>query len=95
MVKLNLEKYQEQIKKAKVLYDITSRFEEPPRVPIAISTGAPYYCNLFKVNLRDYYTDLDCQLEVQLKAIKWNFEVLKDDAGYFLLAPCYHTTQRI
>jgi uroporphyrinogen-III decarboxylase len=83
MVELDLDKYDLQVREARLLYDKTLRFEEPPRVPIAISTGAPYYCHLFNVNLRDYYTDLDCQLDVQLRAIKWNFEVLHDDReGY-------------
>lgn len=83
MVKLDLDRYDRQVAEAKLLYEVTSRFEEPARVPIAISTGAPYYCNLFGVDLRDYYTDLDCQLEVQVRAIKWAFEILQDDRrGY-------------
>jgi len=83
VIKLDLERYDRQVKKAQTLYEVTSRFEEPERVPIAISTGAPYYCNLFDVNLADYYRDPDCQLDVQLRAIKWAFEILQDDRqGY-------------
>lgn len=83
MVKLDLARYNRQIAAVRPLYEVTSRFEEPERVPIAVSTGAPYYANLFGVNLRDYYTDMDCQIDLQLKAIKWTFEVLQDDRqGY-------------
>lgn len=83
MVILDLDDYDKRAKEAQALYNITSSFDEPSRVPISISTGPHYYCHLFNVSLRDYFTDLDCYLDVQLRAIKWTFEVLQDDrVGY-------------
>lgn len=83
IVTLDLDRYDKRAKETQALYDITLRFEEPPRVPISISTGPHCYCHLFNVGLRDYFTNLDCYPDVQLRAIKWTFEVLKDDrAGY-------------
>lgn len=59
------------------------RLEEPDRVPVTISTAGSFYCRLFGYNIRDYYTDMELQLEVQLKGLRWAYEELQDDrTGY-------------
>jgi uroporphyrinogen-III decarboxylase len=72
-------KYRERMAEARRLYETTRQFREPERVPVRLSIAAPYYCQLFGYNMRDYYTNLDCQIDVQLKALEWAFEALQDD----------------
>ncbi len=86
-------KYTRQIEESRRRLEITVCFQEPDRVPIRISTSGSYYCRLFGYNIRDYYTDLDCALQVDLKGREWAFEQLQDDrTGYGIslqLGPVY------
>ena len=72
-------KYRRRIRESRRRYETTARFEEPDRVPIRISASGSYWCWLNGVNIRDYYLDLDTEIEVQLKGMEWAFEELRDD----------------
>jgi len=79
------EKYRTRIEESRRRIEVASQFQEPDRVPIQISTGGSYYARLFGYNIRDYYTDPEVCLEVQLKGLEWAFEELQDDrTGYGL-----------
>jgi uroporphyrinogen-III decarboxylase len=83
LIKFNPDKYKDRIEYSQKLYDITSKFKEPERVPIHISVGGSFFCKLFGVNIRDFYTDMEVNIEVQAKGIIWCFEELKDDRVNF------------
>ncbi|NOZ22659.1 MAG: hypothetical protein GXP25_16400 [Planctomycetes bacterium] len=72
-------KYEKKIAESRERLAIARRFEEPDRVPILISTAGSYYSRLFGYNIRDYYTDPDVKIEVQLKGLEWAYETLDDD----------------
>ena len=77
------ERYRAQIEDARRRLNIARQFREPDRVPITISVAGSFYAKLFGFNLRDYYTDLDVQIEVQVRGQRWAFEELRDDrTGY-------------
>ncbi len=70
---------------AKRRIDVASRFEEPDRVPIRISVSGSFFARLCGANIRDYYTDIDTCIDVQMEGMRWCFEELQDDrAGYGL-----------
>lgn len=82
-LEFNPENYLSQIEESKKRLHIARNFKEPDRVPITISTGGSFYSKLFGFNIRDYYTNLDTQIEVQVRGLKWAFEELQDDrVGY-------------
>jgi len=72
-------KYSDRMANSQRRIDITSRFEEPDRVPIRISAGGSYWCRLFGHDIAQYYRDVALQIEVQLKGLEWAFEELRDD----------------
>jgi len=79
------EKYRDRIEESRRRIEITSRFEEPDRVPIRISQGGSYHCWLFGYDIGEYYQNLELQIEVQLKGLEWSYEELRDDrTGYGL-----------
>jgi uroporphyrinogen-III decarboxylase len=79
------EKYRDRIEESKKRLEVARQFREPDRVPISISASGSYYCWLFGVNIRDYYLDIDLQIDVQSKGLEWRFETLQDDStGYGL-----------
>ena len=81
----NPDKYKARIEESKRRLETARRFEEPDRVPITISTGGSFYSRLFEYNIRDYYTDIDTCIDVQLKGLEWAYEQLQDDrTGYGL-----------
>jgi len=81
------EEYRDRIEESRRRLEITQQFREPDRVPISISASGSYYCWLFGVNIRDYYLDLDLQIDVQLRGQEWHFGTLQDDrTGYGLHA---------
>jgi uroporphyrinogen-III decarboxylase len=73
------DKYRSRIEDSRRRIELTSRFEEPDRVPIRISQGGSYYCWLFGHDIAQYYQDLELQIEVQLKGLEWAYEQLRDD----------------
>jgi len=65
--------------------EVARRFEEPDRVPIMMSVAGSFFAHLWGANIRDYYTDIDTCIDVQLEGIRWCFEELQDDrTGYGL-----------
>lgn len=73
------EKFKKEIDEIEKRKKIACSFKEPDRVPIEISAGGSYYSNLFGYDIKDYYENVEVQIEVQLRALKWRFENLKDD----------------
>lgn len=54
-------------------------------MPVIISVAVPFFSSIFGVNIRDYYTDDEVSLDVQLRGARWCFEELWDDrTGYGL-----------
>ena len=82
-VNFDPEHYQERIEASRHRLHLARTYQEPDRVPITFNPGGSFYCQLFGVNIRDYYQaaldDPDLQLEVQLKSLRWAFEELQDD----------------
>ncbi len=79
----NPEKYRDRIEESKRRHQISASWQEPDRVPIQISTGGSFYSRLFGCNIRDYYSDPEVCLEVQLKGLEWAYEELQDDRTGF------------
>ena len=79
MIELHPERYEARIAESKRRWETAQRFAEPDRVPISISTAGSYYCWLFGVNIRDYFTSMEVCIEVQLRGMRWAFEELGDD----------------
>lgn len=77
------QKYQRQIEASRKRIETAKSFQEPDRVPIRISLGNSFFCNMFGIDIKDYYQaafdNLDLQIEVQLKGQQWLFEELQDD----------------
>ena len=71
--------YEAQFAEGRRLYDVVARLEQPERVPVRISVGGSFFAKLFGCNLRDYYTNLDLRVEVQVRGLKWVLEYLRDD----------------
>ncbi len=83
MVDFDPEKYKSRIAESRKRRQISARFQEPDRVPISISVSGSFFSNLFGYNIRDYYTDMDVGMEVELKGLEWSYEELRDDrTGY-------------
>jgi len=83
MIEFDPEKYRARIEESGKRFQISARFEEPDRVPISISVSGSFFTRLFGFNIRDYYTDMDVGLEVDLRGLKWAYEELQDDrSGY-------------
>lgn len=81
----NPQKYAEHIEESRKRLEIARQFQEPDRVPITISVAGSFFSKLFGCNIRDYYTDPEVCLDVQLKGLEWAFEELRDDrTGYGL-----------
>ncbi len=79
MIRFEPERYSERMEEAKQRWEIARRFEEPDRVPILISTAGSFYCKLFGHNIRDFYTSMEVNIEVQARGLQWAFEELRDD----------------
>jgi uroporphyrinogen-III decarboxylase len=81
----SFDKYREHIDRVRERLDVSASFEEPDRVPITLSVSGSFFCKLddgeYRSNydLRDYYTNTELDLEVQLKGLRWAFEELRDD----------------
>lgn len=73
----DFEKYRSRMEESSRRLEIARSFREPDRVPITISTAGSFYTRLFGRNIRDYYMDMDFQLDVQMKGLKWAFEELE------------------
>ena len=60
---------------------IAASYREPDRIPVAFSIGGSYYCGLFGVDIRDYYSNPELQVEVQMKGMRWQYEELQADSS--------------
>jgi uroporphyrinogen-III decarboxylase len=76
---LDLERYRDRIEESRRRTAVASRFEEPDRVPVAISVAGSFYCSLLGHDISAYYTDLDVQIDAQYRGQEWAFETLQDD----------------
>lgn len=86
-LRLDPDRYLDKIGDSRCRIKTTQSFQEPDRVPIQITTGGSFYAKLFGCNIRDYYTDMDLNLEVQVAGLKWAFEVLGDDRTGLSVSP--------
>ncbi len=67
-------------KEAKVRrWNAARNFEEPDRVPVLISVGPTFFCQVLGYTLNDYYRNLDLNLKIQMEGSKWAYENLGDD----------------
>jgi len=73
------EKYRKVIEQSKSRIETACRFAEPDRVPVQLGVGGSFFCDLFGYGIRDYYTDLETNIEVQVRGLTWRFEQLRDD----------------
>jgi len=82
-LEFDIERYRPQMEESRRRIEIARQFKEPDRVPIIMQVGNSFFCKMFGVNIRDYYLDafgdLDLQIEVQIRGLKWLFEELGDD----------------
>jgi len=78
-VTFDFEQYRPRMEESRRRLEVAKSFREPDRVPITISTAGSFYTRLFGGNIRDYYVDMDFQLDVQMKGLRWAFEELGDD----------------
>ena len=81
----DLEKYREHIDLVRERLETSGRFEEPDRVPLYFSVSGSFFCKLndgkyrSNYNLRDYYSNMELDFEIQLRGYRWAFEELRDD----------------
>ena len=87
----DLSRYEGAMREARRRNEAAYAFREADRVPVAIPVGGSYFCWLFGRNIREYYTDLETNIRVQVAGFKWLFEELRDDradcALYLELGP--------
>ncbi len=69
----------EDIKKKLRRWEASRNFEEADRVPVLISVGAPFFCQIFGYTLNDFYRNLDLNLKIQVEGSKWAYSNLGDD----------------
>ncbi|MDD4869186.1 MAG: uroporphyrinogen decarboxylase family protein [Kiritimatiellae bacterium] len=73
----DLDKYHKRVGRNKKTW---SRFlAGEPVTPVFMNLCAPALCELFKVDMLSYYTDLSVMAEVQLRGIAWRLENLDED----------------
>jgi hypothetical protein len=77
--RIDLDRYQDRVEASTKRRAAAVSFEEGDRVATHASVAGSYYAWLFDVNIRDYYTDLDTQIEVQMRGNKWRLDDLPDD----------------
>jgi len=83
MKSIDLSKYQSRIEASQKRRAATYAFEEGDRVTTNVSAGGSYFCYLFGVDIADYYTDLDLQIEVQARGMQWWLDHCPDDRTHF------------
>lgn len=76
---LDISKYKRKMDEARERWAAAQNLEEADRVPVMITTGGPFRCNLLGYTFKDYYRDFDICYKVQLEGLKWCYEVLDDD----------------
>jgi len=76
---IDLDKYQGRFEASRERMRKTTDFEEGDRVATHASVAGSYYAWLQGVNIRDYYTDIDTQIEVQMRGLQWRLDNVPDD----------------
>ncbi len=79
MALIDLSKHEQRLNESRRRVETVSRFEEADRVPVQITEAGSFYCSMFGIDIRDYYTDLETQVDVQSRGLKWRLEELQDD----------------
>jgi len=79
MVQISLDKYAGRIEQSRARLQAANCFEEGDCVPALAGVAGSYFCSLFGVNIRDYYTDIDTQIDVQTRGMQWRLDNLNDD----------------
>lgn len=79
MVQVDLNKYAGRIAQSRARLEAASRFAEGDGVAALAGVGGSFYCSLLGVNIRDYYRDIDTQIEVQTRGMQWHLDNLNDD----------------
>lgn len=54
-------------------------FREADRVPVHMPVGGSFFARLFGYNIRDYFTDVETAVKIQVQGQRWLFEELLDD----------------
>ncbi len=81
----DLDDYKDRLDRVRRRIEINERFEEPDRVPLRFSVSGSFFCKLqdgpyrSDVNLRDYYSNMALDFQVQLMGLRWTYEELRDD----------------
>ncbi|MBC7287386.1 MAG: hypothetical protein H5T86_04940 [Armatimonadetes bacterium] len=79
----DINKYSKRREESSARLRAAHEFREGDRVACIASVAGSYFSWLFGVDIRDYYTDIDTQIEVQMRGLKWRYENLPDDyTGY-------------
>jgi uroporphyrinogen-III decarboxylase len=72
-------KYEQRRQASQRRLQAAHEFREGDCVPAIASCAGPYFAWLMGVDIRDYYLDLDLQIQVQMWGLKWRYENLPDD----------------
>ncbi len=75
----DISKYEARIEQSRRRLQAAHEFREGDTVACLASTAGSYWSWLFGVDIRDYYTDIDTQIEIQMRGLKWRYENLPDD----------------
>ncbi len=62
---------------------VCEQFQEADRIPINISEYGSYWADMQGVDIRDYYTNPELNIEVQTKGQEWRLKELKDDRANY------------
>jgi uroporphyrinogen-III decarboxylase len=78
-VDFDISKYETRREESRKRLQAAHEFREGDRVACVASVAGSYFSWLFGVDIRDYYTDIDTQIEVQMRGLQWRYENLPDD----------------
>lgn len=76
---IDLDRYHDRFEASRLRMDAALNFREGDRVCTHASVAGSYFSWLLDVNIRDYYTDIDTQIEVQMRGNQWALDNLPDD----------------
>lgn len=79
MIQVDLDKYAGRIEQSRKRVRAATAFAEADRVCALAGVAGSYFCYLFGFNIRDYYLDIDTQIEVQTRGMQWRLDNLNDD----------------
>lgn len=79
MIQVDFDKYAGRIEQSRARLAAAGRFEEGDRVAAIAGVAGSFFCDLFGVNIHDYYLDIDTQIDVQTRGMQWRLDNLNDD----------------